>query len=79
MSVATVSSKGQITLPAGLRRAVGIEPHRHVMIQVEQDWLVIRPLKSLKDLAGFAGAARPASEERQGMLDAVAAHKDRGE
>jgi AbrB family looped-hinge helix DNA binding protein len=79
MGVATVSSKGQITLPARLRRAVGIELHHHVMIEAEQGRLVIRPLKSLKDLAGFAGAALPASEERQGMLEAVAAQKERVE
>ena len=77
MSVATVSSKGQITLPARLRRAVGIEPHRHVMIEAEDGRLVIRPLKSLRDMAGFAGAARAASEERQGMVDAAAAHTER--
>lgn len=43
MSVAytTITSKGQITLPAGARRALGLHAGQKVTVRVEGDHLVI--------------------------------------
>ncbi|MBI4704393.1 MAG: AbrB/MazE/SpoVT family DNA-binding domain-containing protein [Deltaproteobacteria bacterium] len=59
MSVATVSSKGQITLPAGLRRRLGIAPGDRVVIEAAGDAIVVRPAADLFALAGFLGRALP--------------------
>lgn len=37
----TITSKGQITLPASARRALGLRPGQKVAVQVEGDRLVI--------------------------------------
>ena len=40
----TVSSKGQLVIPAELREALGIEPGTRVAIRREGDELILRPL-----------------------------------
>jgi len=52
MSTAKVSSKGQITLPAAARRKLGIAPHSTVEVITRDDGIVIRPLRSVMELAG---------------------------
>jgi len=37
MTIATVSSKGRITLPAECRRALGIGPGSKVLVELEGD------------------------------------------
>jgi len=39
----TVSSKGQLVIPAELREALGIEPGTRVAIRQEGDELILRP------------------------------------
>jgi len=68
MPVATVSSKGQITLPARLRQKLGIKPNDKVMIETSRDTLVIKRIRDFFELDSFLGDALPESEERGGML-----------
>lgn len=49
-SYATVTSKGQITLPAHARRALGLVPGRKVAITIEGDHLVLESPVSLADV-----------------------------
>jgi len=59
MSIATVSSKGQLTLPSQHRRKLGIMPGSKVEVSVRGDELVLRPVPSLSELQGvFRGEAR---------------------
>lgn len=74
MSLATVSSKGQITLPAESRRAVGIKAHDRVRVEVVDDAIVIRRVPSLLELEGFLGEGGTPEEERQAMMEYVARH-----
>ena len=39
----TVSSKGQIVIPAAIRESLGIEPGTRVAIRLEGDELILRP------------------------------------
>lgn len=78
MPVATVSKKGQITLPARLRKELGIAPNDRVMIQTCRDGFVIKPVRDFFELDGFLGKALPKSEEREGMLRA-ATERSRGD
>lgn len=52
MAIARVSDKGQITLPADMRRQLGIEPKSRVEVAVRGKEVVIRPVGSLTELSG---------------------------
>lgn len=53
MTTALVSEKGQVTIPADVRRKLGIGPRSRVEIVVKDDEIVIRPRKSIRDLEGI--------------------------
>ena len=72
MTVATVSAKGQITLPAEARRALGIKPHDRVVIEVLPDGIRIAPAPDFFELRGFLGKALPVDQERRRMKAAAA-------
>jgi len=44
MPIVTVTPKGQVMIPANLRKRFGIKPGRKVSVEVEGDRLVVRPL-----------------------------------
>ena len=67
MSLSTVSSKGQITLPAEARRKVGIHPKDKVLIEVAGDGILIRRAPDFAAFCGFLGKARTAEQERRAM------------
>jgi AbrB family looped-hinge helix DNA binding protein len=55
----TVSSKGQMVIPASIREAMGIEPGTRVAIRQEGDRVILEPqtlaakLRILKQLRGY--------------------------
>jgi len=51
-SIATVTSKGQVTLPAAVRRALGIATGDRISFAVEGDHAVVRPAPDFLALAG---------------------------
>jgi len=74
MPIATVSTKGQITLPIASRRALGIKPHDRVTIEVRQAEIVVKPVPDFFELKGFLGKGATPEEEREAMLKAVSDH-----
>jgi AbrB family looped-hinge helix DNA binding protein len=72
MSLATVSSKGQITLPAKIRAALGIRSKDKVRVVVRDDEVVIKPVRSFRQLRG--SVLPKEGDERKAMRDAVAQH-----
>jgi AbrB family looped-hinge helix DNA binding protein len=74
MTVATVSSKGQITLPAAARREAGINLHDRVYIESRNGEIVVRPVPDLMKFKGFAGKALPREVEKEIMERSVADH-----
>lgn len=74
MILATVSSKGQITLPAKARRDLGIRQHGRVSVEIRKGEMVIKPAPDLLDLKGFAGRALSPDQEREALADAVRSH-----
>ena len=73
MATVQISSKGQITLPASLRRLAGLELHDPVQVLAEGDHLVVRKAGSILDWQGkFKAKGR--AREQAAMLDAVAEH-----
>jgi AbrB family looped-hinge helix DNA binding protein len=73
MATVHISSKGQITLPATLRRLAGFNLNDPVVVLAEGDHLVVRKAGSILDWKGkFKGKPRVA--EHAAMMDAVADH-----
>ena len=86
MTIGHISNKGQITLPAGARRKLGIKPKAKVEIEVRDDEIVIRPLKTIREVRGiFRDLAQGGTEDwetvRRRTEQAIAkevADEDRG-
>lgn len=78
MPVSTISSKGQITLPAQVRKKLGINPNDRVSVEVVDDAIIIKRAPDLFDLQGFLGKAVPEERERNAMRRAAAAHAKGG-
>ncbi|HDN62740.1 MAG TPA: AbrB/MazE/SpoVT family DNA-binding domain-containing protein [Candidatus Bathyarchaeota archaeon] len=68
MTEVTVTRKGQITIPAKLRRKFKIEEGTKVEVIEEEDKIVVRRLPSILDLAG-SSSGRADVEELKKMLD----------
>ncbi len=52
MSFATVSSKGQITLPSDMRNKLDIKPKDKVEIIIRDGEIILKPVPSLRKLRG---------------------------
>jgi AbrB family looped-hinge helix DNA binding protein len=56
MPVAVLTSKGQMTIPKEIRKALDLKPSEKVIIVVEGDHAVIKPLRgSILDIGGSIG------------------------
>ena len=53
MITVTISDKGQITLPSAVRKKLGLAPRRKMEIEVRGNEIVMRPMRSISDLAGI--------------------------
>lgn len=72
MSLATVSSKGQITLPARIRSELGIRSRDKVQFFLRGNEIVIKRLRSFRQLRGSLSPKK--GDQRKAMRDAVARH-----
>ena len=61
MSMAKISSKGQIALPKRVREALEVKPGDMVEIEVKANVALLRALKKPSD--GIRGIGRPAKEK----------------
>jgi AbrB family looped-hinge helix DNA binding protein len=52
-TLARVSETGRITLPAAARRKLGIKPRSQVVLEVRENEVAIKPIKSIMDVAGI--------------------------
>ena len=70
----TVTSKGQVTIPKAIRDFLHVQPNDRVDFVVEGGLVVVRPVKTLKDLRGAVTASGPGGfeAERAGAKTAVA-------
>jgi AbrB family looped-hinge helix DNA binding protein len=48
MASVTVSDKGQVVIPAGIRRRLGIEPGTRLDFELEGDSIRVRPVRAIR-------------------------------
>jgi AbrB family looped-hinge helix DNA binding protein len=63
MIIATISSKGQITLPQKIRKAMDVKTGDRLSLVLENEQVVLRPL-SRTSASALAGALRRYGRER---------------
>jgi len=71
----TVTSKGQVTIPKAIRDLLHIQPNDRVAFVVEGDRVVVRPVRTLKDLRGAVTAAGQGDFEAERALAKAAVGK----
>ncbi|MEN6372854.1 MAG: AbrB/MazE/SpoVT family DNA-binding domain-containing protein [Armatimonadota bacterium] len=84
MAAIYVSDKGQVTLPADIRKKLGIIPKSKMEIEVRDNEVVLKPVRSIMDVKGiFRGLKMGNAEDwekiRQKTEKAIAgevAHED---
>lgn len=54
--LSTVTTKGQVTIPVDIRSFFHIRPNDRVDFVIEGDRIVLKPVKSLKELRGAVKA-----------------------
>ena len=72
MGFVTVSSKGQITLPAKMRKQLGIRTMDRIQLVVRNHEIVIKPLRSFRELRGTVSPKE--GDSRRVVEKAVAKH-----
>lgn len=72
--LAKVTTKGQVTIPKGIRDALGIRPNDKVDFERDGERIVLVPLKTLKDLRGAVKTKlkMPHADAREAARAAVA-------
>jgi AbrB family looped-hinge helix DNA binding protein len=54
---ATITQKGQVTIPVAIRNYFGLKPADKILFRIEQKKLVAEPIKS--DLLSLYGSVKP--------------------
>lgn len=61
METATITAKGQVTIPKAIRQALGIDRNDRLLFLLEEDRLILIPVRrrALGELYGALPATRP--------------------
>ena len=62
MPISVLTSKGQMTIPKEIRKALNLQPSEKVIIVVEGDRAIIQPLKG--NLLDIGGSVKVANREK---------------
>lgn len=78
--LSTVTTKGQVTIPVGIRERFGIRPNDKVDFLVDGDRISLVPVRALKDLRGVV-TTKGVGDFRKERVEAKArvARRVRGE
>jgi AbrB family looped-hinge helix DNA binding protein len=77
MTIATISAKGQITLPVAARKAAGMSTHDRVVVEVRDRTITIRPARDVTAFRGFLGKAASRRVERAAVMRHVSERQTR--
>ncbi len=70
--LSTITSKGQVTIPKPLRDQLNLTPHDKVDFSINGDQIILRPVKTLRDLRGCIRGKGDPEAERSAAKKAVA-------
>jgi AbrB family looped-hinge helix DNA binding protein len=74
----TLTDRGQTTIPAAVRKALGLQPRQQITYEVREDGVLIRAEReTLTDLAGSIRSAVPLATKAQERAAARAARGER--
>ncbi|OGQ86292.1 MAG: hypothetical protein A2512_04940 [Deltaproteobacteria bacterium RIFOXYD12_FULL_56_24] len=69
--LATVTTKGQVTIPVSIRNKYGIHPNDRVDFITEEERIILLPVKTLRDFRGAVAGSGDPDKERQAAKEAV--------
>ena len=64
MHTVSITSQGQITIPAKIRKKLGMSKGRKATVSIEGDKMVVRPTKDLMDFVGTFRTRKKASSRQ---------------
>ena len=73
-AMAKVTSKGQVTIPRSVREHLKVATGSVLIFQVEGDRMVVRPARTLLDVAGALKGRGPKTRDSAAMRRAAKAH-----
>jgi antitoxin PrlF len=56
---AKISSKGQITIPRDIRRAMGVQPGDQVLFESDEEGIRLWPVRTVSPFAKYQGIGNP--------------------
>ncbi len=56
--IVTITSQGQVTVPAKLRRALGLDKVKKAIVYQQKDKIIMEPVHSITQLAGILKSKR---------------------
>lgn len=59
MQITTITQKGQVTIPASIRKSLGLKPGRKISFEQKKDKVVIKPTVDFFALRGSLKTKKP--------------------
>ena len=76
--VSTITQKGQVVIPYSIREYFKLTPSSKLHFEVRNNEIVIKPLLSIKEMAGFIKAKKPLKKaEYKKIIEAAVVEKFR--
>ena len=51
--IVTVTSQGQISIPAPIRKTLGVDKYKKAIVRLDKDTVTIKPVPDIMDLKGI--------------------------
>ena len=77
LQIASLSDRGQLTIPAAMRKKLGFSSRDKALIQVEGEMLLVRPVRVVKDVMELFGSINPRGKTADPEIALPAANKIR--
>ena len=74
MGIGTISTKGQITIPAHVRKKMSLKSGDKVLFEERPDGFAIKKVKDIFEMRGCIGPAKTSEEERILAEDSIVRH-----
>jgi antitoxin PrlF len=76
-AIAKLTSKGQVTIPRSVRKHLNVDTGSMLVFEVVKNRVVVRPARTLYDLAGALKGRRLKGRDSEAMRRSAKAHVSR--